>query len=105
MSVVEYLKSVRANVEQGWTQGAYDTECDGTTCYCTVGAFYEGPYQPKLQVEAMKVLASVIRPVRDVMETTGLVEGALIQWNDAPHRRKKDVLAAFDRAIRKAEAA
>lgn len=88
MKTSEILKKARAHlVKYGWRQGDYGVE--GGPC-CAVGALSGGaPYNS----EAHRLLMQAIKYENDSLST----------WNDAPGRTKRQVLAAFTKAIRLAE--
>lgn len=107
MTTIQVLKAAREKINQGWVKGIARRKCGETMCYCATGAVAAvGPGNN----EPLEILGSVIRPVQKRLaelfpwQTKSPIVH-IQDWNDAEHRRKKDVLAAFDRAIRKAEKA
>lgn len=104
-SVAETLRAARALIEdpKHWIKGAeaqtskrgswVDARSPEAGAWCMIGALQavDGPYEHR----ALALLAAVIRP-------DGFPDD-IGDYNDAGHRRHRDVLAKFDRAIRKAE--
>jgi hypothetical protein len=99
---LQVLETARELIEKGWTRGAEARDEYGNAkgwkskkavCFCAIGAIWkaDGKAFGPVGDLAQYTLVSCIR-------TPGIA-----QWNDSPRRTKKQVLAAFDRAIVKAE--
>lgn len=85
--VVSVLKEARALlVKDGWCQGAYER---GKAC-CALGAIRKAAKITSDWHPATRALAAIV----------GYPAPAISVWNDDPCRTKKDVLAAFNSAIR-----
>ena len=82
MTTKEVLIAARANVKEGWTQGAYyrDGKC------CAKGALYLATTDARTLLRAQAVLERMLG-------------WYLLNWNDAPERTQADVIDLFDRAI------
>lgn len=90
-------------IEIGWTQGMSSCEKpDGTTAYCLAGAISEsascliasGALDDKDPLKSytaamMRFVDSLPRPVE---------WSEIVRWNDAPERKKEDVLRALHHA-------
>lgn len=101
MTIKQILRKSKALIQQGWVKGEPQRECNGTVCYCTTGAVDAVVgVRNELYDRTINLLGDVIRPVRDGY---GNRRHLIQEWNDAEHRRKHDVLKAFDRAIARAE--
>jgi hypothetical protein len=89
MTPSQILKKARAKVARGWCQGAMYGD---NGAVCALGAVWqaEGPdLRDDLAREAISAAAQALDPYFT----------HLADWNDAPHRTKAEVLAAFDLAI------
>jgi hypothetical protein len=105
MTPVEVLRKARELIStpDRWTKGYFahdlvgtDVEPheDGAVCFCALGALGVSSYYEPV---------SWIDGAIELLETTiGCHD--LGEWNDAPERTHVDILAAFDEAIRRAEA-
>lgn len=100
-TVKEVLVAARWMLENvGWCQGEYQKDREDKygvpVAFCSTGAIYgvdkEGSPSQKDYIEDL-----AISHLMD--EISG---GSVITWNDKPERTKEEVLAAFDRAIKKA---
>ena len=103
------LKEARALVEKGWTQNAEARNKRGAECskldrhacaWCITGAMDAVSYKRFTLAsldwqEAVRAIRIAIN--RDVEYTF------LSDWNDAPGRKKEEVLAVFDKAIESLE--
>lgn len=102
-TVLQVLKKARKLIEtKGWTQvveardedgNAIDYRDERAICFCALGALWRAAdgFESDLAVDARATLASCVHTDH------------IIDWNDRKRRTKEDVLAAFDRAIKKAE--
>lgn len=91
-AVSSILAAAIPRLEQGWVKGIQrDRDIEtGHTSFCAMGA-----------------IASVSRDFDCERRAVKAVEGVsdarfsgLITWNDEPERRKRDVIAAFKRALK-----
>lgn len=108
MTLKELLEKALARIKEfGWTQHAYARRADGLSvdagspeakCYCAYGAFL-GIYEPgsrdrwalcRLKEDAFGILSARVP------------HGNLVNWNDAPDRKKEDVIELFEAAIKEA---
>lgn len=94
--VVEVLHNARALLDRpwGWTKGAFrKASRNGGTCYCAAGA---------LERAAGRRFDPAYRGARNALSVALIGSGwdtSVVEFNDAPETKKKDVLALFDRAI------
>lgn len=103
MTPVEVLRKAKALIEErGWTQGEYvsrdGAHCARGACYVASGS-HVLPMYPVGHIDdsandAQYALASAIG--KELLHSVS-------DWNDEPGRTKKEVLAAFDKAIALAE--
>ena len=101
MTSREILVAARAKVAQGWTQHAAARRADGAlsmtkskdaVCWCAVGA--------------INAVATCTGDVDLALKVIGVELGhGLILFNDTPGRTQAEVLAVFDRAIARCDAA
>lgn len=96
MKTSTHLRKARALVNKGWCKGTYDTIIDGQKCYCMSGALI-AVTGAKEYLPAKQYLATFTKKYHGPEYNL-----PLIQFNDHPHTKKKDVLAVFDLAIKKA---
>lgn len=86
--VVDCLKRAKGLlVKYGWVQHRYGNEETG---FCASAAIIYASKSGEVNLESQLALLNV-------------VGGGIVPWNDHPGRRKRTVLAAFDRAIKKAQ--
>lgn len=95
------LRAAKALIDtpEKWTKGKLirRDENDQICAMCSIGAIYVAT-QETLNARHYAAKAAF-------REAAGCVEGLSISyWNDAPERTHAEVMAAFDRAIEKAEA-
>ena len=76
-------------VKYGWIQGRFGDKEHG---FCAIGAIRNATESEEIEDEAFYALS--------VACADG---GNIAFWNDRERRRKAEVLAAFDRAIKKAQ--
>ena len=102
MTLVETLRAARALVdtpEKWWQDGGHNEENVGYTCTCAGLALTDAPTDyERERFAARRFFASTLG--LDV----GQLATSVFDWNDAPERTHADVLAAFDKAIKAAEA-
>jgi hypothetical protein len=84
-------------VNRGWTQGYYEDN----GCYCLVGALRsvvmdEDSRAYEIRQRALVLLGGAL-PV-----SQNLALGDLLVWNDEKRRRKSQVIALIDRALKAA---
>ncbi len=99
MTTLDILRSARALVARGWTQGAFARDASGNAVrpkdpcairWCADGAVRSVDPYPSAALAAMdRVLAPC----------------DFVNWNDCPGRTQAEVLGAFDRAIESEERA
>jgi len=84
---------------KGWCQGEYHKEGDG---YCLYGALFkagkvepDSEYGEKLAESVVPFLEHAVPEARSDV----LYKAKMVSWNDTEGRTKKQVLAAFDKAI------
>ena len=109
MSVAATLAEARKLIAQGWTQGAFYDDEDGSGCYCLAGAVGAAEAAsvklPKGRVKfvfysrskSVQALSDYLGGFARGASAVDLVTG----WNDAPGRTQEEVLALIDRAIAK----
>lgn len=88
MTTISILKCARERVKAGWCQGSGQILIDGKMHYCM--SFATGFEPGHMQAD------DAIRKV--------IGERFIPGWNDSPKRTKRQVLAAFDKAIKMEEA-
>jgi hypothetical protein len=90
--------------EKGWTQGEYardkrqdpvHSDYKGAVCYCALGALAAAGHK-------LKAPEHIGWPRAALREAIGVDNdaGSIPDWNDAPERTKRQVLAKFDKAIK-----
>ena len=95
----DVLKRARSRIQRGWTQGALRRERPFPLSlifppqYCALGALLVDDVQMGPALRRLNYAVSRI-------DRAATVES----YNDAPRRKKREVLALFDRAIADAEA-
>ena len=109
MSVAATLAEARKLIAQGWTQGDFYSDEDGSGCYCLAGAVGAAEAAsvklPKGRVKF--VFYSRSKSVQALSDYLGgIARGAaavdlVTEWNDTPGRTQEEVLALIDRAIAK----
>jgi hypothetical protein len=99
MTPLKILKAARAKIEkpENWTQGAGARDANGfaisvhsdlAVSWCIGGAIVaSAACDPSNEIEAANILQRAI------------LGGSIPEFNDAPKRKHKEVLAAFDIAI------
>ena len=109
MSVAATLAEARKLIAQGWTQGDFYSDEDGSGCYCLAGAVGAAEAAsvnlPKGRVKfvfysrskSVQALSDYLGGIARGAAAVDLVTG----WNDAPGRTQEEVLALIDRAIAK----
>lgn len=95
MKTSTHLRKARALVNKGWCKGDFERVVEGKKCYCLTGAI--------MAIDSM----STVETVKLISEFTVPYHGpeyvlTPISFNDHPKTTKKDVLAVFDLAIKKA---
>lgn len=103
-ATLDVLKEARALIaDKGWCQGVYARNANGNAtdlhgrhaaAFCAEGAMFCAAGEGFAE-NALSFFADAI--------PSGYRRGYL-SWNDEPGRTKEEVLAAFDRAIARAEA-
>ncbi len=95
--ITRTLKAARKLIarEGGWAQGHYKVKRDKTTAYCAIGAIEAATKDSGLVRGATIELGNGMLGKNWVNVTT---------YNDHPRRKQEQVVALFDRAIKKAEA-
>jgi hypothetical protein len=97
----DVLREARALVQRGWTQRWFAKDAIGrrchsdnplAACWCASGAL--GRASGLNSVVYSKAIAALNAVVGDV---------GIAAWNDEPDRTQDEVLAAFSRAIERAE--
>lgn len=95
MKTSTHLRKARALVNKGWCKGYMHKVVDDKDCYCMFGAMDAVNYKN------ISPLLKYIMPI--VKHYHGPVYVLTpISFNDHPKTTKKDVLAVFDLAIKKA---
>lgn len=96
--VRKLLKRARARVARGWCKGESRKRIRGRVHHCAFGAiFYDSPKSPNYKA---------CHIAREHMAVgVGIAPNELGAWNDDPKRTKRQVLAAFDKAIASVSAA
>ena len=93
-TLVENLTQARNRVDRGWTQHTYVSPGGGFVC--AIGAIQREVHTINERHEARNALR---RELPLIYRVTDGIES----YNDAPWRKKKDVLKIYDRAIRRAQ--
>jgi hypothetical protein len=92
VTTVQVLRKARRLIKRGWCKGIMRRYRYGKVVgHCALGAIVDAigsPYGPKHN-DAVGRFENVIR-----------TNSSITTWNDSPFRRKAEVLAAFDRAIK-----
>ena len=104
----EILASARAFIKRGWTQGALARDWHGMKCsaidedeacaWCVAGALDAGTYELFGRLDHAGVPLAELT-LREVVFPDQPASHHLSDWNDAPERKKEEVLAAFDDGI------
>lgn len=104
-SLLIEARSKIANPEH-WTQGAHARTVTGAICnagsgdafcFCASGALYASYCKSLSLLDKLKYSERSAKAYSLLCETA---DGGNIEWfNDAPNRKHRDVLVAFDRAI------
>ena len=89
MTTSQTLIKARDLLQQGWCQGALFKQSKGKTRYCIVGAIHD-VNQSHLMIR---------RCLRMVREAAGIEEWDVAAFNDAPGRKKSEILKLMDDAI------
>ena len=113
--IVTNLTKAKKLITAGWTREAESRhrspvsfeggdliEGDAEVGYCLIGGIKEanGPCEQK----ALKLMATVIsKGLLDEDDDSDAIEEIVYEYNDAPRRTKKEVLAKLDKAILFAE--
>ena len=77
-------------MKYGWIKHASGNTKTG---FCSLGAIHAGRPMPSVFVDAREALRAV---------PPTLLSVSLSSWNDAPERRKRQVIARFKQAIKRA---
>ena len=104
MTLVETLRAARALVdtpEKWWQKNGHNHDKDRHTCTC-VGLALTTPqwdwgFEEEFSARRFFSATLGLPPEGDMAQE-------VFDWNDAPERTHADVLAAFDKAIKAAEA-
>lgn len=97
--IVAVLEKAAARIASGWTQHEYARNSDGlrtnsqdphATSWCAEGAVMASTKSDLLRVFALDFLR----------RGAGIEAGSILFWNDERGRTRRQVLAAFRRAIR-----
>lgn len=106
-NTLSLLRAARGLVAKGWTQGAYGRTDAGLTCmgesavcFCAAGALL---WPDGLERKTAFSLLAKELPTEFLMIDTPVL--ALVAFNDSPGRTQAEILALYDRAIAKLEAA
>jgi hypothetical protein len=107
MKLAIIFRKARDLVRKGWVKETYIYHgMDKPVCYCAAGAINTAAtgvaWRTSVEwahadMETAKRLNAAIRFFR------GVIRRDIFAWNDARKRTQEQVLAAFDRAIEKAE--
>lgn len=106
LTVKEALVKARRLLTRGWTKGAYFDPA--TNCFCAVGAINQATIRQEYTDSAesenvllrARVLKRVAKAATGVATDQQQVNSArIIDWNDRTDITKKDVIAAFNKAI------
>lgn len=113
-TAAQILPEARALVEAGWRQGDFASDMFGGTvpvggdeaaCFCMVGALvHAAGYDctgDALGDEQIQACLNQLAVAAGLTVKTIAPPGTLYWWNDKPERRKEDVLAVYDLAIKK----
>lgn len=93
-TVLSVLRNARELVAHGWCQVEMHNAAGGNHQYCAFGAIKRASGRDEvLMLDAVVVMKSCL--------TGG--SASVMLWNDAISRTQKQVVAAFDRAIRRLE--
>lgn len=89
MTTVQVLRKARALIKKGWCQGV-------------MRQYRNGKIVKRCAFDAISEVVPIGSRVYPVMAFERVLPKgiSIANWNDSPHRRKAQVLAAFDRAIK-----
>lgn len=94
MKTVDILIEARALIVAGWTRGVLHNNYGGKDRFCSLGALDAVGYSNGVPI---------VNAERYLRRVVGGNDGVRIaEWNDDKKTSKKDVLLAFDRAIKNA---
>lgn len=105
MTPVEFARQARQKLERGWTQGVMARDACGervapcdpeARCWCLEGAL---KYVLDMNTTEYVAYREVCGKLRRTVRWT-----ELFLWNDAPGRKKEEVLSALDDVIHGLEA-
>ena len=105
----EILTSARAFIERGWTQGALARNRQGMRCsaimerdeacaWCAVGALDAGAYELFGRVDHAGIPLAALT-LKEVIFPEKPANHYLSDFNDAPERKKEEVISVYDKAI------
>lgn len=105
--LIKKLEEARDLIKTGWTQGRYVSNEKKETCYCAMGAISKVSNDGETIDRLSRWLTGSSKSLN--VYATNKVDGgemsaedAVITWNDAPNRTKRQVLSAFTSAINRA---
>lgn len=92
----QILVNARKLIEAGWIKGAdVQWNQDHTNSYCLDGAISESAHSARVRAEkAAPAAAAAAR-----MALINVIDGSIVNYNDAPERTKEEVLRTIDKAI------
>ena len=105
MTPLEVLVAARSLIARpwGWGKGSYAQTRRGVDCYCSVGALSKASTDGSRHWTHTDFLAreEALGALARAVDGPDYIDAArtVIAWNDARSTRKRDVLAAFDKAI------
>ncbi len=107
--VLKVLETARALIEKGWTQRVaaadkhgrqVDVISEKATCFCTVGAIHRASADLDLPSSSATLAKRVLRQsFSRIIVVNHVIDDGLIIFNDAPGRKKEEVLSLFDAGI------
>lgn len=98
-AVADKLREARALIGCGWTRKEYRRNVAGRQCYCMYGAL-----QQAINGDAEDCSVSPVFALASKTLMRAIAPRTIISFNDYAAKNKREVLAAFDKAIELAEA-
>lgn len=97
MKTSTHLRKARALVNKGWCKGYFKANINGKECYCLFGALEKISGDDENLSDCIRILTPIAQHYHGKEFNLSPV-----RFNDHIKTTKKDVLAVFDLAIKKA---
>lgn len=104
-TVVDLLKRTRALLRKGWTQGTYARSKGGRKVSHDSKSAVSFDLYGAVNRAAAEIAGNLFSPVVRLLKRCLPAWETIDTFNDAPGRKKSEVIAVVSRAIEKAEAA